>query len=129
MQRAPPARPKQQGKNGGSLATWFPNSCNVPQIARMPRYAQTLMRHRQSHRRREPNRNGLRLKSASIKTRKSRWVREDRVNVLLDGIGRLIAGYLQKLVHGYEPFTPSDPDALRHSLRAWRCAGRGQQQY
>jgi len=38
------------------------------------------------------------------------------VSVLLDGIGRLIAGYLQKPVHGYEPFTPSDPDALRHSL-------------
>jgi hypothetical protein len=38
------------------------------------------------------------------------------VSVLLDGIGRLIAGCLQKLVHGYEPFTPSDPDALRHSL-------------
>ena len=35
---------------------------------------------------------------------------------LLDGIGRLIARYLQKPVHGYEPFTPSDPDALRQSL-------------
>ncbi len=35
---------------------------------------------------------------------------------MLDGIGRLIARYLQKPVHGYEPFTPSDPDALRHSL-------------
>jgi hypothetical protein len=38
------------------------------------------------------------------------------VSVLLDSVGRLIAGYLQKPVHGYEPFTPSDPDALRHSL-------------
>ena len=35
---------------------------------------------------------------------------------LLDGIGRLIARYLQKPVHGYEPFTPSDPEALRQSL-------------
>ena len=35
---------------------------------------------------------------------------------MLDGIGRLIARYLQKPVHGYEPFTPSDPDALRQSL-------------
>jgi hypothetical protein len=35
---------------------------------------------------------------------------------MLDGIGRLIARYLQKPVNGYEPFTPSDPDALRQSL-------------
>jgi len=35
---------------------------------------------------------------------------------MLDGIGRLIARYLQKPVHGYEPFTPSDPDLLRHLL-------------
>ena len=36
---------------------------------------------------------------------------------MLDGVGRLIARYLQKPVHGYEPFTPSDPEALRHSLQ------------
>jgi hypothetical protein len=36
---------------------------------------------------------------------------------MLDGVGRLIARYLQKPVSGYEPFTPSDPDALRHSLQ------------
>src|SRR5271168_2133606 len=36
---------------------------------------------------------------------------------MLDGIGRLLARYLQKPVPGYEPFTPSDPDALRHSLQ------------
>jgi hypothetical protein len=35
---------------------------------------------------------------------------------MLDAIGRLIVRYLQKPVHGYEPFTPSDPDALRQSL-------------
>ena len=35
---------------------------------------------------------------------------------MLDAIGRLIADYLQKPVAGYEPFTPSDPDSLRHSL-------------
>jgi Permuted papain-like amidase enzyme, YaeF/YiiX, C92 family len=33
-----------------------------------------------------------------------------------DGIGRVLARYLDKPVHGYEPFTPSDPDALRCSL-------------
>jgi hypothetical protein len=35
---------------------------------------------------------------------------------MLDGVGRLIARYLQRPVRGYEPFTPSDPDALRQSL-------------
>jgi hypothetical protein len=38
------------------------------------------------------------------------------VSKVLDGIGRLIARYLQKPVHGYEPFTASDPDALRRAL-------------
>ena len=33
-----------------------------------------------------------------------------------DSLGQLIARYLQKPVRGYEPFTPSDPDALRQSL-------------
>jgi hypothetical protein len=36
---------------------------------------------------------------------------------MLDGIGRLIARYLQEPVRGYEPFTPSDPEALRRSLQ------------
>jgi permuted papain-like amidase YaeF/Yiix C92 family enzyme len=35
---------------------------------------------------------------------------------MLDVTGRLIARYLQKPVNGYEPFTPSDPDALRLAL-------------
>jgi hypothetical protein len=35
---------------------------------------------------------------------------------LLDGVGQFIARYLQKPVNGYEPFTSSDPQALRHSL-------------
>jgi hypothetical protein len=36
---------------------------------------------------------------------------------MLDAIGRLIARYLDEPVAGYEPFTPSDPDALRQSLQ------------
>lgn len=36
---------------------------------------------------------------------------------MLDHAGRLIARYLEKPVKGYEPFTPSDPHALRASLR------------
>jgi hypothetical protein len=28
---------------------------------------------------------------------------------VLDTVGKVIAGYLQKEVPGYEPFTPSDP--------------------
>src|SRR5882757_3390063 len=35
------------------------------------------------------------------------------MGVVLDTIGQMIAGYLQKEVPGYEPFTPSDPDQLR----------------
>ena len=35
----------------------------------------------------------------------------------LDGVGRLIARYLQQPVHGYEPFAPSNPDALRRVLQ------------
>ncbi len=38
------------------------------------------------------------------------------MSIILDGAGRLIARYLQKPVRGYEPFTPSDPDALRQTL-------------
>ena len=39
------------------------------------------------------------------------------MSVVLDGIGRLMARYLEKPVQGYEPFTPSDFDALRATLR------------
>jgi Permuted papain-like amidase enzyme, YaeF/YiiX, C92 family len=35
----------------------------------------------------------------------------------LDRIGHWIARYLEKPAAGYEPFTPSDPEALRQSLR------------
>jgi len=38
------------------------------------------------------------------------------VSKFLDGIGRLIARYLQQPVRGYEPFAPSDPEALRRAL-------------
>src|ERR1700732_650225 len=36
---------------------------------------------------------------------------------MLDGVGQVIARYLQKPIAGYEPFTPSDPEALRQSLQ------------
>jgi hypothetical protein len=35
------------------------------------------------------------------------------MGVMLDTVGKIIAGYLQKEVPGYEPFTPSDPEHLR----------------
>jgi hypothetical protein len=38
------------------------------------------------------------------------------MGMMLEGAGRLIARFLQRPVRGYEPFTPSDPDALRQSL-------------
>ena len=37
----------------------------------------------------------------------------DTMGVVLDIVGKWIAGYLQKEVPGYEPFTPSDPEHLR----------------
>src|SRR6478609_1330526 len=36
---------------------------------------------------------------------------------MVDGVGRFLAHYLEKPVQGYEPFTPSDPDALRATLQ------------
>lgn len=36
---------------------------------------------------------------------------------VLDKLGKLIAGYLQKEIPGYEPFTPSDPHRLRALLQ------------
>ena len=36
---------------------------------------------------------------------------------VLDRFGSAIAGYLEKPLRGYEPFTPSDPDGLRAALR------------
>jgi hypothetical protein len=36
---------------------------------------------------------------------------------VLDRLGQMMARYLEKPVSGYEPFTPSDPDALAASLR------------
>ena len=36
---------------------------------------------------------------------------------MVDGVGRFLAHYLEKPAQGYEPFTPSDPDALRATLR------------
>ena len=36
---------------------------------------------------------------------------------MVEGVGRLLAHYLEKPVQGYEPFTPSEPDALRATLR------------
>jgi len=36
---------------------------------------------------------------------------------IADGVGRFLARYLEKPAQGYEPFTPSDADALRATLR------------
>ena len=36
---------------------------------------------------------------------------------VLSGIGQAIAQYLERAEDGYEPFTPSDPEALRAALR------------
>jgi Permuted papain-like amidase enzyme, YaeF/YiiX, C92 family len=36
---------------------------------------------------------------------------------MVDGVGRVLANYLEKPAPGYEPFTPSDPEALRATLK------------
>jgi len=36
---------------------------------------------------------------------------------MLTGVGRAITQYLERPVEGYEPFTPSDPEALRATLQ------------
>jgi hypothetical protein len=41
----------------------------------------------------------------------------DAMGRVLDRIGRAVARYLEKPVAGYEPFTPSDPQALRAALK------------
>jgi hypothetical protein len=39
------------------------------------------------------------------------------MNFMLSGIGQSIARYLEREEEGYEPFTPSDPEALRAALQ------------
>ena len=36
---------------------------------------------------------------------------------IVDGVGQLLAHYLEKPAQGYEPYTPSDPAALRATLK------------
>ena len=36
---------------------------------------------------------------------------------VVDGVGRFLAHYLEKPAQGYAPFTPSDPEALRATLK------------
>jgi hypothetical protein len=38
------------------------------------------------------------------------------MGAIVEGVGRVIAHYLEKPAAGYEPFTPSDDDALRSTL-------------
>src|SRR5215468_4400733 len=39
------------------------------------------------------------------------------MNWMLSGVGQRLAAYLERAEQGYEPFTPSDPDSLRATLR------------
>src|SRR3954466_3937763 len=39
------------------------------------------------------------------------------MNWILGGIGQTLARYLERPAVGYEPFTPSDPEALAASLK------------
>ena len=55
-------------------------------------------------------------KDATKSREPTRRAQEGLMGRVLDSFGQLIARYLQRPVRGYEPFTPSDPDALRQSL-------------
>jgi hypothetical protein len=72
-------------------------------------------------RRNEPNCNESKLRSrltavaGSSKTRAGMGT--VAMNMVLNGIGRMIARYLQQAEQGYEPFTPSNPQALRAALQ------------
>ena len=39
------------------------------------------------------------------------------MGIIVEGIGRVIARYLEEPAAGYQPFTPSDAGALRHTLK------------
>src|SRR5476649_391367 len=43
--------------------------------------------------------------------------RDRAMSWMADGVGRFLAHYLEKPAQGYEPFTPSDPETLRSTLR------------
>jgi hypothetical protein len=45
------------------------------------------------------------------------WRHGRNMSWVADGIGRFLARYLEKPAQGYEPYTPSDADALRATLR------------
>jgi Permuted papain-like amidase enzyme, YaeF/YiiX, C92 family len=68
---------------------------------------------------REPKRNGFRLKfksnNATLGTQPGAG--KNVMGWVLDRIGHALARYLEKEASGYEPFTPSAPNALRGSLK------------
>ena len=43
---------------------------------------------------------------------------------VLDRVGRHIAAYLQRPATGYEPFTPTDPEALKALIKPGDIEGR-----
>src|ERR1044072_9751966 len=53
----------------------------------------------------------------TARLRVKKWRRGSVMSWVVDGVGRVLAHYLENPVHGYEPFTPSDPEALRATLR------------
>src|SRR5262249_29527702 len=70
------------------------------------------------HRVRERKRKGRLLLCSQTETRvETSRVTGKRMGHVLNRFGRMLARYLEKPVSGYEPFTPSDPNALAASLR------------
>jgi Permuted papain-like amidase enzyme, YaeF/YiiX, C92 family len=67
----------------------------------------------------EPNSNESRVffKQQGMRGNRAATIGTNVMNFMLSGIGRKIAQYLERAEAGYEPFTPSDPDALRTTLQ------------
>src|SRR5271155_3758957 len=102
--------------SGGSVAAWFPDAFSLPQSARTTRSTQMVETSSSMPALCEPNCKGLRLNTCKKDATKARDI-GGRMSWMLDGIGRVIVRYLDRPALDYEPFTPSDPDALRQSLQ------------
>jgi hypothetical protein len=97
---------------------------HVPGRKRIGRDTAWLMTIKRSARANEPicNKSSLNLRATRRGLHQHRTGVKNRakgraMGWMVESVGRYIAHYLEKPASGYEPFTPSDADALRHVLR------------
>src|SRR5215216_1080160 len=65
----------------------------------------------------EPNCNEFDITSPQMPQEQPAHWGSDVMGWMIDHVGRTVARYLERPAPGYEPFTPSDPDALRAVLK------------